>query len=397
MAQQDFTGARIKLWRSRRGMSQAVLAGLAGLSQPFLSQVEAGTKTVDRRSTLVALAEALRVSVADLCRPGEPVDPAHDRAVEAVPAIRVAIAELMAGERRPTTRTPEQVRADLARAQQLRADADYAALMPMCADLLYDLATIGPRELTEGAYLVGSPLRGLGFRDLAWHAANLAVQTARESDDPAWIGAAHHAYVMALPPETGATTNIATRAAIELQPHLASPDARAVYGMLHLGTALAAATARREADAYAHLDEAAREAESLGEPADGAGFNAMNFGPTNVALWRMTLTNELAEPGRTAELARDVAPGRLRSVNRTAAYWVDLGRALVAHGRGRRDREALTCFLNAERAAPQFTRASAVVKDQVLAMTRRARLRSESDDIRSLATAVGLYAHNREK
>lgn len=393
----DYTGSRIKLWRVRRGMSQSVLAGLAGLSQPFLSQVEGGTKTVDRRSTLVGLAEALRVSVADLCQPGEPNDPSHDRAVGAVPAIRVAIAELTAGERRPASRTRDQLRSDLARAQALRADADYAALLPTCADLLYDLAALGPRELTEGAYLVSSPLRGLGFRDLAWHAANLAVQAARETEDPAWIGVAQHAYVVALPQEASATAGIASRAASDLQPHLSRADVRAAYGMLHLATALAAATARRADDASAHLTEAAAEAEGLGEPVDGTGFNSMNFGPTNVALWRMNITNELGEPGRTPELARDVTPGRLRSVNRTAAYWMDLGRALVAEGKGRRDREALTCFLNAEQAAPQYTRASAVVKDQVLAMVRRAHGRSESDDLRALATSVGLYAHNREE
>ncbi len=392
---QDYTGSRIKLWRVRRGVSQSVLAGLAGLSQPFLSQVEAGMKTIDRRSTLVAVASALQVSVADLCHPGEPVNPTHDRAVGAMPAIRVAIAELTAGERRPASRSTEQLNADLARAQRYRAEADYAALMPICAGLLYDLATVGPRHLAEGAYLVSSPLRGLGFQDLAWHAANLAVQAARESGEAAWIGVAQHAFVGALPPETPSTANIARNAADALQPHLADPEARQVYGMLHLASGLAAAIGRRAGDAAAHLLEAEREAATLGDPDDGAGFNSLSFGPTNVGLWRMNIMNELGDPASTAAVAETLRPGRLRSANRSAAYWTDLGRALVMTGK--RDREALTCFLNAEQSAPQYVRASQVVKDQVLAMVRRAHRRSESDSLRTLAASVGLYGHYREK
>lgn len=68
-------GARVRYWRMRRnGMTQAVLAGLAGVSQSYISQVESGRKTIDRRSTLVAVAAALQVTVADLLGQGtEPV------------------------------------------------------------------------------------------------------------------------------------------------------------------------------------------------------------------------------------------------------------------------------------------------------------------------------------
>ena len=40
----DHIGARVAYWRRRRGLTQAVLAGLAGVSQPFISHVEAAPR-----------------------------------------------------------------------------------------------------------------------------------------------------------------------------------------------------------------------------------------------------------------------------------------------------------------------------------------------------------------
>src|SRR4051794_37310052 len=92
----EHIGTRIRAWRRRRGgMSQEVLAGRAGLSRPFISMVEAGRRSVERRSTLIAIASALQVSVADLLgQPGDPTDPAKANAAAAVPAIRAALIEI---------------------------------------------------------------------------------------------------------------------------------------------------------------------------------------------------------------------------------------------------------------------------------------------------------------
>jgi ribosome-binding protein aMBF1 (putative translation factor) len=43
-------GERIAIYRRRRGISQAVLAGLVGRSESWLSQVERGARSVDRLS-----------------------------------------------------------------------------------------------------------------------------------------------------------------------------------------------------------------------------------------------------------------------------------------------------------------------------------------------------------
>lgn len=68
-------GANLREARSRRGWTIADLAGAAGLSKGFVSQVE-NDKTSPSLDTLERLAEALGVEVVDLLRPAEAVPPA---------------------------------------------------------------------------------------------------------------------------------------------------------------------------------------------------------------------------------------------------------------------------------------------------------------------------------
>jgi transcriptional regulator with XRE-family HTH domain len=62
----EAAGQRIARARRRRGLSQAVLAGLAGRSESWLSQVERGKRGVDSHSVLLRLAKVLRVDIAEL-------------------------------------------------------------------------------------------------------------------------------------------------------------------------------------------------------------------------------------------------------------------------------------------------------------------------------------------
>ncbi len=52
--------------RRRRGLTLVVLAGMSGLSVPFLSMVENGQRTLSRRDHVNALAAALRVPPAEI-------------------------------------------------------------------------------------------------------------------------------------------------------------------------------------------------------------------------------------------------------------------------------------------------------------------------------------------
>ena len=65
-SEREAAGQRIARARRRRGLSQAVLAGLVGRSESWLSQVERGKRGVDRHSVLARMAEVLRVDIAEL-------------------------------------------------------------------------------------------------------------------------------------------------------------------------------------------------------------------------------------------------------------------------------------------------------------------------------------------
>jgi transcriptional regulator with XRE-family HTH domain len=386
-------GTRIRYWRLRRnGMTQSVLAGLAGVSQSYISQVESGRKSVDSRSTLVAVAAALKVTVADLLgQPGDPTDPLKAGAADAVPAIWAALIEIEEGERRRPTWAKERLADAVGRAARLRTRSDYPTMAGLLPDLLIESAASGGVALARAGYEASVCLRNLGYRHLSLPAARIAVAAAQEAAHPAWIGATRRANVWALPVEASAVADRAvTRTLTDLQAKAAVPNVREMLGMLHLSAALVCATEGRADDARAHIAEASREATALGDPVDGVGFNEACFGPTNVGLWAMAVAAELHDYGRVVELAREARPSPLREAGRHHAYWLTLGRAL-AHS-GRRDQEAMAAFMRAERAAPVLFALNPQVRDTVVSMVNRARRRSVSEDLRILARRIGIEA-----
>lgn len=394
MDEQQHIGTRIRYWRKRRrgGMTQAVLAGLAGLSQSYISQIESGLASVERRSTLVAIARVLEVSVPDLLgQPGDPTDPLKDGAAAAVPAIRAALVEIKEGERREPTRGGEELAAAAERVDRLYITSDRGAMAPLLPSFLYDSAAYGGVTLVRAVSRASGCLRDLGYRDLALFAAEVAVRAAQETEDPAWLGAARFMHTVTMPVETaGTTSRVAERSIGELQRGAANVEVRQVLGLVHLSAGLACAVDGRPDDAAAHLAAAQSEADSLGDPADGLGFHMQYFGPTNVGLWRMNIALESGEPGRVLELAGKVEPRRLRGAGRHQAYWLDRGRAL-AHS-GKVDGAALADLMRAERAAPLAFSLNPLARDAISAMVLRAQRRAVSEDLRILARRVGVPA-----
>jgi transcriptional regulator with XRE-family HTH domain len=385
----EHIGGRVRIWRRRRKLSQATLAGLAGISQAYLSQIETGVRAVERRSTMVALAAALDVAVADLLgQTSDPEDPIRVRASEAVAAVRVALVDLEVGNVDEPQRAGAELEAAIGRMLELRQASEHLTLAPMLPGLLRDAAA-DPTALVRVAYVASACLRSLGYRDLARPAARLAVDAAAEIGSPAWSGMASFGYLLALPVEaTAAAQRVSDRALVTLQQAASDPDARQMLGQVHLSAALAGATAGKPSDAQAHLAAAEAEALSLGEPVDGRGFFGSFFGPLNVHLWKMSLFAELGEHGRVLELAEGVPVQSIPIANRRQSYHLDRGRAL-AHS-GQRDKEALIALAQAERAAPAPFRLSPITRDTVSTMITRAKRRAVAEDLTAMAHRLGI-------
>lgn len=387
-------GHNVAVWRRRRGMTQQALADLAGVSQAYVSMLERGTRAVDKRSTVVALAGALRVSVAELTgQPYPPVDPTHERSTAHVPAIRAALVALSYGDvaapRHPLPASVERAR----RLSLARRACDYATSTAIAAGLLGELAARarGSRRAAEllamALHDVTFVLKHLGYVDLAYQAAGECRRIAGESGDPALAGLADYTGLQALPPESRQLgQRLAAQSIDALDAHLDSVAARQVYGMLHLTAGWADALAGRMDLADTHLAAAEQVAVRVGEPVDG-GFGRTNFGPTNVAQWRTSIAIETGDAGRAVELAERVNPKAIGAPSRLAAFHIDRGNALA---QVRRDRDAVVAFLTAEHVAPQRVRLNATVRDTVGAMLRRGRPSAGRDDLQRLATRVGV-------
>ncbi len=373
-----FIGAQVAYWRRRRGKSQRVLADLAGMSQPYLRQIETGTRPVERRATLVALAHALDVSVADLTGgPGDATDPMRAAAAAHVPAIREALIRREVGEL-------SDPRHDVGEVMQAGGAYDFASVAPKLPNLLGGLHG---GALIQVAHVGVYTLKHLGYADLARDAARLAVAEARELGDPAWIGIAEFIRILAMPPEMpGTPTRLAQRVADEIQPRIGDPLARQAYGMLHLHAALRAAVDRQADVARDHLREAGEAAESLGEP-ENLGLARFAFGPTNVGFWTVAVQLEFGEPRLALEAADLVAPGRIPLANRQAPYYADVATAMAQVGR---DDEAIAAFLRSESVGPQWFRLRPTVRDTVGSIIRRTRRNAVTKPMRHAALAANL-------
>ena len=82
-------GERIAFYRRRRGLTQAVLAGLVGRTEDWLSKVERGDRQIRRLDVLTEVAQALRVTLGDLL--GQPVLMEDEERNDDVPAVRDAL------------------------------------------------------------------------------------------------------------------------------------------------------------------------------------------------------------------------------------------------------------------------------------------------------------------
>ncbi|UPK73167.1 helix-turn-helix domain-containing protein [Nocardioidaceae bacterium SCSIO 66511] len=379
-------GERIAFYRRRRGLTQGVLAGLVGRSEDWLSKIERGERDVRRLDVLAEVAQALRVTMGDLL--GQPVlvEDEHNED-DNVPAIRDALmaprrlSRVLFGrnEAAPIEVGPVQRLAEMAWSdfQRGRLGSTISALPSLIASAQQLEDAAGDLVDARAAWAVSarihhlgaSTLSKIGEADLAWMAAERAMQAADQSDDPKVLASAARAGTHALLAvgryddalSLGATASSWLRDRVEDD----DPEALSLSGMLQLRTALAAARHQDRGTRTDLLHQASAAADRLGEDAN---YWQTGFGPTNVKLHELATALDLGDVAYVVEHGPDVTVDHM-PVERSVAYQIDLARALSLVAR---DDEALPHLLDAEREAPQLVRHSAKVRETVRAMHRRA-------------------------
>ncbi|MEV6362027.1 helix-turn-helix domain-containing protein [Nocardia asteroides] len=394
-------GERVRAIRARRGISQQVLADRVGVSRGAVAKWENGERPVDSRRTLLALAEALRVTVGDLTgHESDRLDPATAGFHAAVPEIEIAL--WTAGN--TTDTAPPRPLGELAttaqRAAELRIACDYAALGPMLAPLLTDCyrhirdTTGADRDrawdvLSMVAHTTAAALKARGYGALSWTAAQEAENAARNIGGTAALAAVAFARSQVLLSRPGSLPAALTHA--EGTAETIAADVRTLgevesFGMLHLQASLVVAALG--GDPEPHLAEAAEQAARLPEaPAGTSILRNPTFGPANVRLWRMSAAMERREPGAVLALAPTLSPADLPAEGRRAQYFVEIGRAQAMR---KNYPAALHALLRAEHTAPQHVRSMTPVRELVGYMMRTARRELTTGDLGRLAQRIGV-------
>jgi len=394
-------GERIAAYRRRRGLSQATLAGLVGRSESWLSQVERGIRSVDRLSILLDLARVLRVDVEALI--GRPWQYApnggEDRDLLAPIRGQLSRYDSLLGKNTAGTPTLSSLRTQAGSAHSTYQAAQYRealTLLPTLlatADAIRDDTAQDRREtlLTYVfAYVTAAKLlTKLGASDLAMVAADRSATAALEAGS--LTARAMAAYQVACALLRAGRTDEAEHLAVAMAAQTESEARSDQPGVVSLAGALwliAAVIAARRTDRVAareRLDRAERLAGLLGQDGNHA-WTA--FGPTNVAIHRVSVAAELGDASEALAAAAAVHPERLaiELTSRRAQMHLDLAWAQTQR---RRDAEAVLHLLDAERMAPQTVHYNVTVRELIRELLARQH-RKQTRSLYDLAVRAGV-------
>jgi transcriptional regulator with XRE-family HTH domain len=398
-------GERIALWRNRAGLTQEEAAGLAGVSVSLWRKWESGARAVARFGQLVDIAQALRVD--DLRHlTGQPyaLAPGGEPHHEAVAPLRAALA------RHPALAPPSEP-PDLDRlgarverawsAAQAASPWRYAETGAILPDLVLDSETAvrayddpGQRDravrAAGAAYLLARAwAKWVGEHDLALLAAERSLTVAERGSDPGLLGAAAWNMAQAL-----STRGDAEHARLVVDDALAllagdaasdsaPPDLVSAWGALHLIGMVAAVRTDDRAEARLMLRRAAQAAARLG--GDGNHWR-MAFGPTNVAIHRVSYAVERGHSKTAVRGAAGLRVALAPSVERRVSHRLDVAQSYT---RLKEDSAALAALTAAETESPEQVVYSPTARAAVREMLRRETPRTRPT-LRPLASRLGV-------
>jgi transcriptional regulator with XRE-family HTH domain len=366
-------GRRIAYWRERRRMTQADFGALLGKSRRWVQDLEGGQRQADPRlSVLEGAARILAVPIETLL-----TDASTNSDVQCIDARGAAsIREMLSRHDVITGTCDDDGDAPIPMdALQRRVEyswtafqaSHFAALGRFVPDLIADANRAAARHegdarlasfrlLSMALQLAEGLATKFGDAPLAYSAADRAVIAAERSEDPIMMASAarHLADAMIGSGRPRDAASFAIAAAARLEGLLVDKGAAglSVLGMLYLKAGMATATADDARSASGYFDEADDAATRLGS--DG---NALwtAFGPTNVALYRVSANVRLFDGAAALTAAGGVSQVRQDALprERRAHYLIDLAHA---YSQSNQRGQAVDTLLLAEGLAPEEVR-----------------------------------------
>lgn len=392
------TGKRIRLWRKRRGLSQAVLAGLVGRSEDWVSKVERGVLPVDRVSVLLELARVLGVrDLSDLT--GMAVvaltvdeEPEH----ESVPAIRRALysqpSSLAADiDQAPTAPEVAERVAEAWRVYE-HERVRYAILGPMLPRLLAEAHAATAADATAARSLIATYhllqvfLRRLGERTLSQIAADRSMSLADQTGDGELITAStwNLCSILTNLGHVEESADLALATIDRYTPGEGATDGHvAAHGALHLAAAIASARAGAGARSWDLLNRADEVAARLGGDTN---HWRTSFGPTNTAMHRVHLAAEEGDAAEALHHADHVVDNVALPLERRTRYLIEV---MHAHRLQRDDMAVLFMAQKIRALSPEEMRWHPLVRSAVADLLARERP-TWRVEVRDLAAHVGV-------
>ncbi|WP_129668556.1 helix-turn-helix domain-containing protein [Phytoactinopolyspora endophytica] len=389
-------GDRIAIYRRRKGMSQAQLAGLVGRSESWLGQVERGIRSVDKLSVLMDIAQLLGVDVETLSGRQWRYAPNGGTHLSSLDDIRQALTgyqHLLAEQ--PIAWPLPQLNAAVTAAHSAYQSAEYASTAGMLPSILtavdaYDEISPDVQAIRCAAYTVAAKLlTKVGEAHLAWICADRAATAALGAESLSTQGMAAYQVVCALlqAERTDEAEAIAVRSAEHLMPHIdpADPEVVSQAGALWLISGVIAARRVDRTATEERLATAETLAESLGRDGNH-GWSA--FGPTNVAIHRASAAAEMGDPFAVLKTASLIDLESLPEGMRGRRSMLHLNLAWAQVQR-RNDPEATLHLLEVERVAPELLRFHVISREMMREMLKRER-KNRTPALREVATRAGV-------
>ena len=390
-------GVRLRFHRTAKRQTQAVVAGLAGITTDYLYQLERGKK-LPTIPVLAQLADVLQVPLTDLVEDRTPKrarrEPAAGQALyDALtrplptydPPSVIEVQEHVHSAWRTWQSSPYRY-SKLGR--QLPVLVTDVALL----EAMYQQADDTPGE--EQVAAVAADLYGLlrtvtkrvGRVDLALLVADRAARAADVARDPVRLAAArwNTAHVLLADRQPEGAEDVAMRAADAVRPAMEAGDgdAIAMYGSLVLVGAMAAARQGQIWRARERVQLVAPVADKTGER--NACWTA--FGPTNVAMHAVAVEVEAGDAGEALRLADRVEQDNSPSIERRVAFLLEQAKGYVQ----RREFASALLILNAvEREAPEDLSHRPAAHQLLTSIIQRGR-RPVSHEAAKLASRIDL-------
>ncbi|MGH3942595.1 MAG: helix-turn-helix domain-containing protein [Pseudonocardiaceae bacterium] len=349
-------GELLRKLRLKRDLTLEVVAGLAGMSAGFLSQVERGLAPLQRLSHWRGIADALGVPLSDLLRLELPV-PGNGGTHNATEAIRDALDAVAAGYPGGKMLPVPALKQRVTRVYRLNRQCRFQDVGQTLPELIRDLHTtlaIG-RDLSTllplGVLLHVHVTRiwcnaAEATTELRRQAMFLAQHLAREHNEAVSLATA--AYGLAATLVGGGSFNLAQTVIDQTTLPPVTVDTAGLV-CATLASPRARLLAVKGGDPVAPLAEAAEIADRFGEAgeADPYGFS---YGSMCVGFRRISVAMELGDVDDAIRSVRAVRPERSPFRADEAFYWREAGRAL-AHAGGP-VAEPVRAYLRAEALLP---------------------------------------------